>query len=111
LQATSARLAQKFPTARLLPDIRTGQLVVIAPAGVQAAIGRQLGAAVPTSETDNPSAATQHRLENISPQQLEQKISTLLGDRVRITTNTEGTVSRFQVIGENNQQTSLQLNR
>ena len=112
LQATTANLAAKYPTARILPDARTGQLVVIAPAQVQAAVARRLGAAAPaaTQAATNP-AAIRHQLENISPQQLEAKIRELLGDRVEIATNNLGTTSTFNVAGPNRDLASLQLDR
>lgn len=130
LNATVDRLKQLYPAAtgaRIAADDRTRQVIVVAPAAVQAEIGRRLRAgdlsAQQAVQLSAPSSTPRrqptpvavnnqaHTLSNITWRDLEGELVRLWGDQIEVAKVRDGELVNVSLPGANGSQPIMQIDR
>lgn len=118
-----ATTTQKIQTAfanqkevKVVPDARTGQLVVIASEPVQQQISQYLSTITASPRTSAQPISTAngsqtHKLNNIGWKQFEATVQSMLGSKLNIRTSPPGEIASIRVPTRSGQGAQLEINR
>lgn len=108
-------LKRLFPEARIEADLRTGQVVALAPEATQQRIAQLLGGANSrTAAPVGPQSATQaagYQLRNITWRDFETQLRQMWGQRLALSTTPTGEVSTVIVSTATGPRTVMQIDR
>lgn len=125
LESTAAALQARFgndPRVKIITDARTSQILVVAPADVQAAAARFLadpsrsaptvaaGMASPAPSPGLPAQADEIRLRNIPAAAMENQLQQMLGTRLE-TAATGGSLAQYRITLRSGETLQFQVNR
>ena len=112
VQAVAAALGGQYGPqtgVRIAPDVRTGQLLILAPPEVHPQIAQRIGQLVATAPA--PGAAQEVRLVNTSGQDLEARLMKMLGNRLTGVASPSPEVARYQLALADGGQLRLAVDR
>jgi len=112
----AAELSRRFPAnlgVRIVPDTRTGQVVVIASDAIHRQIEQMFAPQQPIAATPAATAAagSEILLQNIGWREFEAGLRRMWGNRVRITTDPSGTIASIRLPDVDGKPASMQLDR
>ena len=101
---------------KVVPDARTGQIVVIAGDTVHRQITQYLDTINPAPQTNvrpvsGPTKQAGHQLLSIDSRQFEASVQSMFGGNLRVTTNQDGSVANIVVPSRSGNGAVLQVNR
>ncbi len=101
---------------KVVPDARTGQIVVIAGETVHRQITQYLDTIKPAPQTNvrpvsGPTKQAGHQLLSIDSKQFEASVQSMFGGNLRVTTNQDGSIANIVVPSRSGNGAVLQVNR
>ena len=111
--AVAAKLQKQFRAARVEPDVRTGQVIVLAPEGTHRQVAAVFaGQEDPTAQqVAQPQRGAEHLLQYVSWRDFEQQLQRLWGTQVSFTATQDGQIATVMLATENGPQPIMRIDR
>ena len=116
VEAIAAELARRFPASmgvRVVPDMRTSQVVVIGPEAVHQQVDQLMGVARPAGQpvVSAQPDSNEMMLQNLTWRQFETALRTMLGGQMGVGTDPSGAIATIELPSVDGKPRQMQLDR